>query len=158
MQLVIAPRKTDRFVEAGDAVQGCVRRSNGDRRDGATRFVLDTIGELSAVYELADVVIIGRSFFDLYGSDPVEPAAMGKAVLIGPAHSDFQQAMGALIEADAIQVVDRQQVGAAVAELFVDSERRTAMGERARACVLGQQGASTRHRDVLFEHVGIKNK
>ena len=158
VQLVIAPRKTDRFVEAGDAVQGCVRRSNGDRRDGATRFVLDTIGELSAVYELADVVIIGRSFFDLYGSDPVEPAAMGKAVLIGPAHSDFQQAMGALIEADAIQVVDRQQVGAAVAELFVDSERRTAMGERARACVLGQQGASTRHRDVLFEHVGIKNK
>jgi len=152
VQLVIAPRKVERFDEAGDAVRGCVRRSSGECRPGATRFVLDTIGELSAVYELADVVIIGRSFFDLYGSDPIEPAALGKAVVIGPAHSDFMQAMEVLVEAQAIQVVDRQGVGEAVGVLLGDDLARRAMGQRARACVLGQQGASQRHIEVLLDH------
>lgn len=157
VQLVIAPRKTDRFDEAADAVPGCVRRTANEKRPGASRFLLDTIGELSAVYELGDVVIIGRSFFDLYGSDPVEPAAMGKPVLIGPRYSDFQQAMGALLEAGAVQVVDRQGVGGAVARLLGDSSLREAIGERARACVGGQQGASQRHCAVLMQQVGIKN-
>ncbi len=157
VQLVIAPRKTDRFKEAADAVPGCVRRSADEKRDGATRFVLDTIGELSAVYELADVVIIGRSFFDLYGSDPVEPAAMGKPVLIGPRYSDFLQAMNTLQSRDAVQVVDRQGVGAAVANLLDDSQLRETIGERARACVGSQQGASQRHCAVLLGQVGVKN-
>ena len=152
VQLVIAPRKVERFDEAGDAVDGCVRRSSGECRPGATRFVLDTIGELSAVYELADVVIIGRSFFDLYGSDPIEPAAMGKAVLIGPAHTDFLQAMGVLLQARAIQVVDRQGVGAATKALLEDDGAREAMGQRARACVLDQQGASKTHLEILLRH------
>ncbi len=152
VQLVIAPRKVERFDEAGDAVPGCVRRSSGECRPGATRFVLDTIGELSAVYELADVVIIGRSFFDLYGSDPIEPAAMGKAVLIGPAHTDFLQAMGVLLQARAIQVVDRQGVGAATKALLEDDGAREAMGQRARACVLDQQGASKTHLEILLRH------
>ncbi len=152
VQLVIAPRKVERFGEAADAVPGCVRRSTGECRAGATRFVLDTIGELSAVYELADVVIIGRSFFDLFGSDPIEPAALGKPVVIGPAHSDFAQAMEVLLEGQAIQVVDRQGVGAAVRALLGDELAREAMGQRARDCVLGQQGASNRHTEVLLAH------
>ena len=157
VQLVIAPRKTDRFDEAADSVPGCVRRTANEKRAGATRFLLDTIGELSAVYELADVVIIGRSFFDLYGSDPVEPAAMGKPVLIGPRNSDFLQAMNALLGSDAVQVVGRQGVGAAVARLLADETLREAIGERARACVCDQQGASQVHCSVLLERAGIKN-
>lgn len=152
VQLVIAPRKTERFDEAANAVNGCVRRSTGECKPGAKRFVLDTIGELSAVYELADIVIIGRSFFDLYGSDPIEPAAMGKAVVIGTAHSDFEQAMGVLSAADAIQVVDRQQVGKVVGELIDDAVLREVMGQRARKCVISQQGASKIHIEVLLKH------
>ncbi len=157
VQLVIAPRKTERFDEAKAAVGGCVRRSTGECKPGSTRFVLDTIGELSAMYELADVVVIGRSFFDLYGSDPVEPAAMGKAVVIGPKHSDFLHAMEVLIAGDAIQVIDRQGLGDVVARLLDDESLREAMGHRARACVLAQQGTSQKHLAALLEHCGVKN-
>jgi len=152
VQLVIAPRKVERFDDAADAVPGCVRRSTGQCQPGAKRFLLDTIGELSAVYELADVVIVGRSFFDLYGSDPIEPAAMGKAVVIGPAYSDFSQAVGLLLDAKAVQVVDRQQVGQMVAGLLDNVLEREVMGQRARGCVLAQQGASKRHFEVLLSH------
>ncbi len=152
VQLVIAPRKTERFDEAAQAVEGCVRRSANECKPGSSRFLLDTIGELSAMYELADVVVIGRSFFDLYGSDPIEPAALGKAVVIGPAHSDFLQAMGVLLDGDAIQVVDRQELGTAIVQLLEDEALRQAIGQRARACVLGQQGASQKHLGVLLGH------
>ncbi|MBL4699476.1 MAG: hypothetical protein JKX70_11655, partial [Phycisphaerales bacterium] len=151
VQLIIAPRKTERFDEAAVQIIGCVRRSSGECKPGSTRFLLDTIGELSAIYEIADVVIIGRSFFDLYGSDPIEPAAMGKAVLIGPAHSDFLQAMEVLMKSDAIQVVDQQQVGQVALDMLKDSNQRLAMGQRAQACVRSQQGASGKHLNVLLE-------
>jgi 3-deoxy-D-manno-octulosonic-acid transferase len=150
VQLVIAPRKTDRFDEAAASVPGCVRRSKDERRPGATRFMLDTIGELSVMYELAEVVIIGRSFFDLYGSDPIEPAALGKPVLIGPAHSDFEQAVGALTQSDAIQIVNRQGVGDTVRRLLDDPGLCDLMGQRARSCVIAHQGASKRHIEVLL--------
>ncbi|MBL4592158.1 MAG: hypothetical protein JKY96_09400, partial [Phycisphaerales bacterium] len=90
VQLICAPRKPERFDEAAAAMVGCTRRSRGfDSTKTNTRFLLDTIGELSTVYELADVVIVGRSFCNLYGSDPIEPAALGKPVIIGPNNSDF---------------------------------------------------------------------
>jgi 3-deoxy-D-manno-octulosonic-acid transferase len=153
VQLIVAPRKIERFEEAASAIPGSIQRSSGKRAVGEKRFVLDTIGELSAIYEIADVVIIGRSFFDLYGSDPIEPAARGKPVLIGPAHSDFLQAMEVLSQADAIQIVARHEVGGAVAKLLDSSQERHAIGQRAREAVTGQQGASQRHKQVLLDHL-----
>lgn len=160
VQLIMAPRKTDRFDEAADAVPGCIRRSADGRAEcgsGNTRFLLDTIGELSAMYEIADVVIIGRSFFDLYGSDPIEPAAMGKPVLIGPAHSDFAEAMSLLLDADAIQVVEKQGVGDAVERLLVDTELCKQIGKRAQECVIRQQGASRQHIETLLGVLGYSD-
>lgn len=152
VQVIIAPRKTDRFEEAAESVPGCVRRSTRELRAGATRFMLDTIGELSSIYEIADLVIIGRSFFDLYGSDPIEPAAHAKAIIIGPANSDFSQAIELLTKANAIQVVDRQELKSKVSALLDDPEARASMGARARSCVIAQQGASQIHMQVLVDH------
>jgi len=156
IQLIIAPRKTDRFEEAAESVAGCVRRSNNEKLLGSNRFLLDTIGELSAIYEIADLVIVGRSFFDLYGSDPIEPAALGKCVLIGSSHSDFQQAMQLLQNAGGIQVVDSQELGEEVARLLQDDALRHKMGSRARACVNDQQGASKKHVEILMEQIQAK--
>lgn len=153
-QLICAPRKPERFDEAASAMPGCARRSAHEHaQPGTTRFLLDTIGELSAVYELADVVVVGRSFGDLYGSDPTEPAALGKPVLIGPANSDFTQAIEALRSHRAICVVAREALAGELARLLGDAEERRAMGERARRCVREQQGASARHAAVLRDHL-----
>src|SRR5262249_42097350 len=97
VQLLCAPRKPERFDEAAAALPGGFRRTRATDNpqsvhsaDGRpTRFLLDTIGELRAAYSLADVVVIGRSFGDLYGSDPIEPIGLGKSTVIGPAVSDF---------------------------------------------------------------------
>jgi 3-deoxy-D-manno-octulosonic-acid transferase len=154
VQLLCAPRKPERFDEAAGAMAGCVRRSarkNGGplahargSMAGASRFLLDTIGELRLAYSLADVVVIGRSFGDLHGSDPIEAAALGKAVVIGPRYGDFEQTVRTLRDAGGLMVVERDGLAAALAELLADASRRAAMGAAARAAVVANKGASAR--------------
>lgn len=152
VQLIIAPRKTERFDEAADSVPRAVRRSNGKRASpGTNRFILDTIGELSSVYELADIVVMGRSFNDQFGSDPIEPAALGKPVIIGFRYGDFESAVGLLLAEDAIRIETRESLRDAIRQLLDDPAQREAMGQSAQACVRAQQGASEEHARVLLE-------
>jgi 3-deoxy-D-manno-octulosonic-acid transferase len=151
VQLIIAPRKTERFDEAAASVPGAIRRSSGVRApEGTNRFILDTIGELSSVFELADIVIMGRSFNDQFGSDPIEPAALAKPVIIGSRHGDFESAVGLLQGAHAIRVETRETLPGAIRALLDDPDQRRSMGEAARACVRSQQGASAEHARVLL--------
>jgi len=123
---------------------------NAGEGRSADRFLLDTIGELRAAYSLADVVVIGRSFGDLYGSDPIEAAALGKACVIGPAVSDFARIVEALDEAGGIVRTTREGLAGELRALVEDAEARRALGDAGRACVRAQQGASARHAELLL--------
>lgn len=116
----------------------------------ASRFLLDTIGELRLAYSLADVVVIGRSFGDLHGSDPIEAAALGKAVVIGPRYGDFEQTVRTLRDAGGLIVSEREKLAGAIAGLLGDGDRRAAMGAAARAAVVANQGASARFAGKLM--------
>lgn len=154
VQLIIAPRKTERFDEAAASVPGAIRRSSGVRApEGTNRFILDTIGELSSVFEIADIVVMGRSFNDQFGSDPIEPAALAKPVIIGSRYGDFESAVGLLQGANAIRVETRETLPGAIRSLLDDPDQRRSMGEAARLCVRSQQGASAEHARVLMSWV-----
>lgn len=155
VQLVCAPRKPEWFDQAADAMPGCVRRSQGAGRPGATRFLLDSIGELSMLYRVADVVVIGRSFGGLYGSDPMEPAGLGLPVVIGPEHADFLAGVEALRASGGLVVADRERLAGVLAGLLDDPGARHKMGEKARACVVAHQGASGRHAALLLGYAGL---
>ncbi len=150
VQLLCAPRRPERFDEAARALPACVRRSSPDPRPDAERFLLDTIGELTLAYSLADVVVLGRSFGNLHGSDPLEPAALGKPILIGPAHDDFRDAVQALDEAEALRISTRERLDQDLRELLEDPARRTRMGEAARRCVESRRGVSRRVAEMLL--------
>jgi 3-deoxy-D-manno-octulosonic-acid transferase len=127
-----------------------VRRTAGVAGEGADRFLLDTIGELRAAYSLAQVVVVGRSFGDLYGSDPIEPASLGRATVIGPRVSDFARIVEALEEAGGIVRTTREDLAAVLGELLASEGRRRSLGAAARACVAAQQGASERHAALVL--------
>jgi 3-deoxy-D-manno-octulosonic-acid transferase len=163
VQLLCAPRKPEHFEEAAAALPGCVRRSEQlagkpTGRAESGRFLLDTIGELRKAYALADVVVMGRSFGGLFGSDPIEPIALGKPTLIGPSHGDFVGAVRALTEGagvgvSGLQVVKREELAASIARLCGDERERAARGEAGRARIRAEQGASTRHAELVLSLV-----
>ncbi len=149
VQLLCAPRRPERFDEAADAMPGCVRRSATQRRPGADRFLLDTIGELTLAYDLADLVVLGRSFGTLHGSDPLEPAALGKPMLIGPAYDDFTDAVDALRYDGALRVTTRERLAEDLRTLLDDPGVRERMGQAASTCVHARRGVSRRVADLL---------
>ncbi len=158
VQLLCAPRKPERFGEAAATLAPCVRRTQHPRGSstphpapGHTRFLLDTIGELRQAYALADVVVVGRSFGDQFGSDPIEPVALGRATLIGPAVSDFAAIVSALRDARALRQVTAEQLPQALAELLASPETRTEMGARGADAIRREQGASQRHAQLLMD-------
>ncbi|MGE3109212.1 MAG: 3-deoxy-D-manno-octulosonic acid transferase [Phycisphaerales bacterium] len=166
VQLMCAPRKPERFEEAAAALPGCVRRSQrlggaggaggGTARDGGTpgggRFLLDTIGELRAAYSLADVVVVGRSFGRLYGSDPIEPIALGKATVIGPRYGDFETIVEALGRAGGIRkAASAESLAADLGQLLGDPEGRRELARRGRECIAANQGATRRHAELLLK-------
>lgn len=168
VQLLCAPRRPERFDEAAGALPNCVRRSHPPARPArADRFLLDTIGELRAAYALADLVVMGRSFGSLYGSDPIEPIALGKPTLIGPSHADFLNvvrtlsspaipsgaATGTVAETPApptgLIVTPAQGLAGLIGDLLADPARRAAMAAAGRASIRAHQGATQRHADLL---------
>jgi 3-deoxy-D-manno-octulosonic-acid transferase len=108
--------------------------------------LVDTIGELSAVWGLAEVAFVGGSLDGKRGGqNMIEPAAYGAAVVFGPHVWNFRDTATRLVGAGAaLQVADAAGLEGAVRTLFLDGERRRHMGKSARQFVLAQQGATAR--------------
>ena len=148
-RLVVAPRHLQRVDEAVRALgrEDCTLRTETlkpGRRAETRVLVLDTLGELGAFYGLAEVAVIGGSFFPgVDGHNPLEPAALGVATVYGPHMRNFPEASEALLEhAGAVQVSGPGALEGALRRLLADAHERRALGTRGRRAVLGRQGAS----------------
>jgi len=170
LRLVLVPRKPERFDEVAELIGAAgfelVRRSqtltptlsrNSGRGGNGPPVVLgDTIGELRKFYAMADVVFVGRSLLDLgdrqHGSDMIEPAALGKPVIVGPFTANFADAMRQFVASDAMLVVqDAHALEESVARLLENPAQAAAIAARARQVVQGQQGATDRHVQIILD-------
>jgi len=116
--------------------------------------LLDTIGDLAAVYGVADVAYVGGSMMERGGHNPLEPAQFGVPVLMGDSYENFREIISKMIAADAIRIVkDELELEIALEELLKDRAQARAMGERGRNVYEEQQGATKRTVDVIVAMV-----
>jgi 3-deoxy-D-manno-octulosonic-acid transferase len=168
--LVVAPRHPERFglVEAvvGEFPYGRVSDwaagsegnpsgSGGGRPASAGPpleiVLLDTIGDLAAVYGIADVAFVGGSLVPKGGHNPLEPAQFGVPVLIGPSFENFRGIVATMQAADGIRIVqNKAELEMALIELLTDREKARNMGERGRRVFEQQQGATARTVEALL--------
>jgi len=154
--LVLAPRKPEQFAAADalarDAGFRTVRRSALviDEEIKADVVVLDTIGELAQIYQVAAAVFVGGSLVPTGGHNIMEPAVYGKAIVIGPHMHNFAEITDAFLAAGAVvQVPDVRGLEDAIIDLLADAGRRTRLGEAARALVDANRGAKDRTLDAI---------
>ncbi|MCA9286632.1 MAG: hypothetical protein KDA22_15520 [Phycisphaerales bacterium] len=150
VQLLCAPRKPEWFDQAAADLPACVRRAQGGRASPTGRYLLDTIGELRSAYALADVVVVGRTFDDLGGSDMMEPVALGKATVVGPSLENFADTARALEEGGGLVRTSHSELAATLAALLADPERRNELGARGRAVIRAAQGATERNAELVL--------
>lgn len=111
--------------------------------DARSVLLLDTLGELSFAWGLADVAFVGGSLTRRGGQNMLEPAAYGAAVLFGPNTFNFRHAVELLLSRQGAKVVHfADDLEATVRTLLSDSGRRNDMGRAARQALLSQQGAT----------------
>ncbi len=116
--------------------------------------VVNTTGELKFFYEHASVVFVGKSLTALGGQNPIEPAALGKAVVFGPNMQNFVAVTRSLLAGNAVvQVPDAAGLEAAVAELLGDEARRNELGRRALGVVEKNLGATGRTVELILERL-----
>ncbi len=153
LRLVIAPRYMERVGRVASMVKDmdltCGLRSAGCGHEQVV--ILDTVGELSAVYGLSDLVFVGGSFVPRGGQNILEPAACAKPVLFGPHMENFADSVAMLVARGGIQVKDEQQLYHTMAELLMHPEEVDKLGMMARESVLAVQGASRANIDALME-------
>lgn len=167
LRLVIVPRHPPRFDEVAKLIEargfGLVRRSAATLKpqtSGLPPAIIlgDTMGELRKFYSLADVVFVGRSLVDLgprqHGSDMIEPAALAKAVVVGPFTGNFDMAVRLLrAGGGVVEVTGTSELREAVHNLLIHPDRRIDLGRRAQEVVKAARGATGRHVRLILQHL-----
>lgn len=162
LRLILVPRHRERFDSVARLIESYdlpfVRRSTGsvhgsDTTDGQPVLLLDTLGELSACWGLADFAYVGGSLHVRRGGqNMLEPAGYGAAVCFGPDTRNFRDVVQSLLSINAAVVIHNGDNLTATLRHWLN-ERRSAsdMGRRAQEFVRQQHGASTRTVDLLLQ-------
>ncbi|HLQ51172.1 MAG TPA: hypothetical protein VK129_06710, partial [Terriglobales bacterium] len=169
--MILAPRHPERFDDVAQLVGSCGvppgsyphlpglaklnfwRRSQLDSqavlRSGV--LLLDSIGELAALYSLATLAFVGGSLVPRGGHNILEPACFGVPILVGPHTENFRDIVGIFQSANAVKIVCGLRVGntkadlsAVVLELLENASEREALGRRAAEVMKLHTGATSR--------------
>lgn len=152
--MILAPRHPERFEAVATLLQQMGirfhRRScwNGEPLAGGVLLV-DTIGELAAIYSLADVAFVGGSLVPRGGHNIIEPAQHGVAIVTGNHTENFRDIVGLFQSRDAVRIVGLAELPLVLIHLLDNDVERLALGRRAKETVLAQMGATSRTLDAL---------
>jgi 3-deoxy-D-manno-octulosonic-acid transferase len=190
--LVIAPRHPERFHIAEDVVSdfGTVKATElltggkgtrlsftrGEDDDRPEVVILDTIGDLAAVYGVATVALVGGSLLKRGGHNPLEPAQFGVPVIMGPSYENFRDIVDKMFAEQAILILEgeaqldkelktaeglyrseiyamRDSLQERLIDMLANPAAARALGERGRQVFLSQQGATARATTAILKLV-----
>lgn len=162
--MVLAPRHPERFDRVANDVVGSsvamVRRSTwaAECPISGGVFLLDTVGELAAVYGLGGIAFVGGSLFPVGGHNILEPAQHGVAVVTGTQTFNFREIVRVFQQAGALVVVTPEHLATELLQLLNDPQRRAELGRRAREVFLENTGATQRTLEALRQISGRAGK
>jgi 3-deoxy-D-manno-octulosonic-acid transferase len=161
--LVLVPRHFERSREVGSELEARgLRYAYRSEIMAQTQFepgkidclIVNTTGELKYFYEHATIIFVGKSLAAQGGQNPIEPGALGKAMVFGPHMQNFAEVAREFVEQKgAVQVRDAAELERVLAELLADESRREQLGRNALKVVHENLGAIDRTVDMIVEHL-----
>jgi 3-deoxy-D-manno-octulosonic-acid transferase len=153
--MVMAPRHPERFEKVANLISAAgfalQRRSAWSPQQAvkAGIFLLDSVGELAAVYALADIAFVGGSLVPTGGHNILEPAQYGAAIVVGTQTFNFRKIVSLFQKGDAIKIVTAETLGPQLLALLNQPEDRQRLGGRAKDLFARHAGATRRTLDAL---------
>jgi len=145
--MLLAPRHPERFASVAALLQQSnikfFKRSqwDGESLSGAI-LLIDSIGELSSLYALADIAFVGGSLVARGGHNILEPAQFGVPILVGPHTENFRDIVDLFLNRDAVRVVSSSDLSPAFLNLLGNQRARRDLGRRAADTLQSQRGAT----------------
>lgn len=157
--MILAPRHPERFDTAAALLDhsgiAWWRRSSWKGEPiTAGVLLLDSMGELTALYALADLAFVGGSLVTRGGHNILEPAAYGVATVVGTHTENFRDIVGLFRSRNAVRIVRPAELSLAFMELLAKDSERVALGQRAAETVRCQTGATRRTLEALENLLG----
>jgi 3-deoxy-D-manno-octulosonic-acid transferase len=152
--MILAPRHPERFGEVGNLIAAAglpfSRRSqwHAEQLSGGV-LLLDSVGELAALYALADIAFVGGSLVRRGGHNIIEPAQHGVATVVGPHTENFRDVVAQFQNRDAVRAVAQDELASAFLHMLAHDADRRALGQRAQETVCAQAGATARTMEAL---------
>jgi 3-deoxy-D-manno-octulosonic-acid transferase len=131
LKLIIAIRHPQRSAEVRSVFGKTGYRlltDQGKDDPDADVLILDVLGQLDKAYAICDLAIVGGSFMDFGGHNPLEPVYYGKPVIMGAYHSSCASTVKALKDAEAIIIAGHDSLSAEIVKLYNNPAVRTQMG------------------------------
>jgi len=153
--MMLAPRHPERFEKVAAMITAAgfalKRRSSWSPpqpiRSGI--FLLDSVGELAALYELADIEFVGGSLVPTGGHNILEPAQHGAAILVGPHTFNFREIVSIFEQGGAIRVVTAETLGPQFLALLGQPQEGKRLGAGARELFAKHAGATRRTLEAI---------
>ncbi|SEG82518.1 lipid IV(A) 3-deoxy-D-manno-octulosonic acid transferase [Marinobacterium lutimaris] len=161
--LALVPRHPERFAGvtelASQFSHNVCARSSGETPDSQTDiYIGDTMGELMMLYAAADIAFVGGSFSGTGGHNPLEPAALGLPVIMGPDTFNFAAICEALKDAGGMsQVVDEKGLTAQLGTWLDQPDQARAAGRAGEAFLKQNQGALDRLEALIAERLDTRH-
>jgi 3-deoxy-D-manno-octulosonic-acid transferase len=159
--LILVPRHPERFDKVAALSQRSgfkiLRRSE---QGMCTReiqvLVVDTMGELPLFYGTADIAFVGGSLVPRGGHNLLEPAALGRPVVIGPHYFNFNEISRQFLAANAaIEINSSESLAETVITLFRSPQKRADMGQAGQQLIQHSQGAGQRLLNLIKRHIDV---
>ena len=143
--MIIVPRHPERFNDVASLIEqrGFIlsRRSLLDATNNTQVLLVDAMGELMAFLAASDVSLMGGSFVENGGHNPLEPAALGVPVIMGESQFNFALICQQLEQADGLQTVNEQTWAGVAQDWLADLEQTQQKGKAAQSVVEANRGA-----------------
>jgi 3-deoxy-D-manno-octulosonic-acid transferase len=150
--MILAPRRPERFDVVAEKLNRAgvkfVRRTKLAKLELPGVLLLDSIGDLAALFEQADVVFMGGTLARRGGHNILEPAYFGKPVIVGPHMENFAGIAKEFHAAGALEsIANGDELGAAISRLLDDPGK---IGTRARDLAMSKRGVVNRIAQEVF--------
>ncbi len=153
LKIIIVPRHLNRipqvkelFSEIGYSIFSQLQDKN------YKILIVDEIGVLIQFYSACDLAIIGGSFFDFGGHNPLEPAFYGKPILIGKFHSSCKESVKEL-KNNGLDIVSSNELSNKIIELFNNENLRISMGKKSQEVIGKNQGSIEKNLSLIEKYL-----
>ena len=163
LRLIIVPRHIERTADIerlaralGLDVKRRTGLGNAEKNSVPYRtiIVVDTIGELSTLYSIATVVIIGGSFIPHGGQNPLEAMYYRKPLIFGKHMFNFKQITEEILESGAgLMIEDKDSLKDALQGLLNNNGKQQEMGEMGYKIIARNRGAVERNLAIIDKFV-----